>query len=163
MRGLIAVISFALATTTATAKTLPPYRHLYSFDITLTQDYLVENGPLGSRLGYGIVSGNMTSPTGKTIAKAVSGVGGEQGFVDKNGNLHLQVRAVWQFIDDKKYGYVEGLGIGSLTGNPLEFQRFETDSPSRIAWNGYFIVTNVTLVRNGTGLLGDGFVFGNGV
>ncbi|QRV93142.1 transmembrane protein [Ceratobasidium sp. AG-Ba] len=103
----------------------------------------------------------MTSPNGKIIATVVSSVGGEMGLVDKNGNFQIQSRNVWQFVDDKKYAYIEGSGIGPLTGNPLDVHHIETDSPARLAWNGYFIVVNVTLV-NPTLLKGDAFMFENG-
>ncbi|KAG8703573.1 hypothetical protein FRC08_002753 [Ceratobasidium sp. 394] len=100
----------------------------------------------------------MTSPEGAVIAKAVP-VGGETGLVDKNGNFQIQSRSIFQFLDDHKYAYFEGTGIGSLVGNPLDVHHFETDSPSRLAWNGYFIVVNLTLASS-TLLLGDAFVFG---
>jgi hypothetical protein len=64
----------------------------------------------------------MTDPGGKIIAKIVPGVGGETGVVDKNGNFQIESHNVFQFVDDQKYAYVAGTGIGSLTGKPLDVQ-----------------------------------------
>ncbi|QRV78365.1 Copia protein [Ceratobasidium sp. AG-Ba] len=114
-----------------TAKALPRYQHIYSFSILLSENHVVD-GPLGTRFGLGAVSGNMTSPNGKIIATVVSGVGGEMGLVDKNGNFQIQSRNVWQFVDDKKYAFIEGSGIGPLTGNPLDVHDL-----SRYASTGY--------------------------
>ncbi|KAG9104860.1 hypothetical protein FRC07_009691 [Ceratobasidium sp. 392] len=141
------------------AKKLPAYHHLYSFSVVLTENHLVD-GPFGSRYGLGVVSGNLTSPQGKILATVVPGVGGETGVADKNGAFHIQVRTVFQFVDDKKYLYIEGAGIGPLTGNLIEVHRVETDSPSRHDWNKDFIVVNVSLASS-THLLGDAFKFDN--
>jgi len=71
------------------------------------------------------------------LANVLPGVGGEQGYVDKNGLFHLgssrqctaefnksslcltsafalDVRYVVQFVSDKKYGYVQLKGFGTL-------------------------------------------------
>ncbi|KAG8795953.1 hypothetical protein FRC12_007766 [Ceratobasidium sp. 428] len=157
MRCLTTIFLSALSfsVTSMAAKKLPLYEHLYSFSLTLSPNHLVD-GPLGSRFGLGAISGNMTSPQGKVIATVVPGVGGETGLVDKNGNFQIQSRNIFQFVDDKKYVFIEGSGIGPLTGNPLDVHHVETDSPSRLAWNGYFIVVNVSLPSPAS-LIGDAF------
>lgn len=53
----------------------------------------------------------MTSPAGKLIAKLVPVLGGETGVLGKNDNLKIEARAYFQFIDDKKYSYIEINGI----------------------------------------------------
>lgn len=67
-------------------------------------------------------SGNMTAPNGTAIGKVVPGVGGETGVIDKNGNLELDVKVFFQFVDDKKFAYVAVSGIGPLSGHPLDAQ-----------------------------------------
>lgn len=64
----------------------------------------------------------MSAPNGTIIAKVVPGVGGETGVIDKNNNLEIEARAFFQFVDDKKYAYLTGVGIGSLTGHPFDYQ-----------------------------------------
>jgi hypothetical protein len=64
----------------------------------------------------------MTDPTGALIANVVPGVGGETGVIDKNGNLQIDVKAIFQFVDDKKYAYAAITGIGPLAGRPLDAQ-----------------------------------------
>lgn len=64
----------------------------------------------------------MTAPNGTVIAKAVPGLGGETGVVGKNGNLQVQARAFFQFLDDGKYIYLANTGIGSLVGHPFDLK-----------------------------------------
>ena len=64
----------------------------------------------------------MTAPNGTLIGKVVPGVGGETGIIDKNGNLEIDVKAFFQFVDDKKFAYAAISGIGPLTGHPLDAQ-----------------------------------------
>ncbi|KAF8600064.1 hypothetical protein BDV93DRAFT_525610 [Ceratobasidium sp. AG-I] len=142
------------------AKQLPAYNHLFSWNLTLSDNHPVE-GPLGTRYGLGIIGGVITAPNGTAIAKLVPGIGGETGVIDKNGNLQVEARAFFQFLDDKKYAYLIGTGIGSLVGHPFDYQRIETDSPSRLAWNSYFIVANLSLASPTT-LLADAFAFSTG-
>ncbi|KAG9077345.1 hypothetical protein FRC06_008971, partial [Ceratobasidium sp. 370] len=98
---------------------LKPPKHLYSFSPTFTDNHSV-NGPLGTRVGLGITGGNMTAPDGSLIAKVVPGVGGETGVIDKKGNLEINVKAFFQFLDDHKFGYVAISGIGPLSGKPYD-------------------------------------------
>ncbi|KAG9089720.1 hypothetical protein FS749_001110 [Ceratobasidium sp. UAMH 11750] len=157
--------SYALAATTAFfglvssaplhPKLITPPKHLCSFSFALSDNHLV-GGPLGTRVGLGFLDGNMTAPDGSLIAKVVPGVGGETGVIDKNGNLEIDVKAVFQFVDDKKFAYAAISGIGPLSGKPYDAQHIETDSSSRLAWNSYFIVANVSLV-NPALLIGDAF------
>ncbi|KAF8600061.1 hypothetical protein BDV93DRAFT_525608 [Ceratobasidium sp. AG-I] len=142
------------------AKQLPAYTHLFSFNLTLSDNHPVE-GPLGTRYGLGLVDGTMTAPNGTVIAKTVPGIGGETGVIDKNNNLQVEARAFFQFVDDGKYAYLIATGIGSLVGHPFDYERIETDSPSRLAWNSYFIVANLSLVSP-TNLLADAFAFSTG-
>ncbi|QRV93140.1 hypothetical protein RhiJN_21158 [Ceratobasidium sp. AG-Ba] len=147
MRSFTAALALVLSSSALciAAKELPRYHHLFSISAFVTENHILE-GPLGTRFGLGLVSGNMTSPDGKIIAKAVSGVGAETGFVDKNGIFQVQARSIWQFVDDKKYAYIESLGKGPVTGGIYSYESFETDSPSRLAWNNQFILANVSLV-----------------
>ncbi|KAG8689222.1 hypothetical protein FRC08_011041 [Ceratobasidium sp. 394] len=157
--------SYALAATTAFfglvssapfhPKLITPPKHLCSFSFALSDNHLV-GGPLGTRVGLGFLDGNMTAPDGSLIATVVPGVGGETGVIDKNGNLEIDVKAVFQFVDDKKFTYAAISGIGPLSGKPYDAQHIETDSSSRLAWNSYFIVANVSLV-NPALLIGDAF------
>jgi hypothetical protein len=64
----------------------------------------------------------MTNPAGALIGNVVPGLGGETGIIDKNGNLEIDVKAFFQFVDDKKYAYAAISGIGPLTGKPLDAQ-----------------------------------------
>ncbi|KAG9077344.1 hypothetical protein FRC06_008970 [Ceratobasidium sp. 370] len=98
----------------------------------------------------------MTAPDGSLIGKVVPGVGGETGIIDKNGNLEIDVKAIFQFLDDQKFAYAAISGIGPLSGKPYDAHHVETDSPSRLAWNSYFVVANVSLV-NPTLLIGDAY------
>ncbi|QRV78363.1 hypothetical protein RhiJN_06378 [Ceratobasidium sp. AG-Ba] len=147
MHSFTAALALVLSSSAlcVAAKELPGYSHLYSISAFVTENHILE-GPLGSRFGLGVVSGNLTSPDGKVIATAVAGVGAETGFVDKNGIFQVQARSVWQFVDDKKYAYIESLGKGPVTGGIFSYQSFETDSPSRLAWNNQFIVSNISLI-----------------
>lgn len=53
----------------------------------------------------------MTSPDGKLIATIVPGIGGETGVLMKNNNLKVEARAYYQFLDDKKYVFIDINGI----------------------------------------------------
>ncbi|KAG8740433.1 hypothetical protein FRC10_004324 [Ceratobasidium sp. 414] len=102
-------------------KLITPPKHLYSFSLEFTDNHIVD-GPLGSRVGLGITGGNMTAPDGSLIGKAVPGVGGETGVIDKNGNLEIDVKLIFQFLDDQKYAYAAISGIGPLSGKPYDAQ-----------------------------------------
>ncbi|KAG8699858.1 hypothetical protein FRC09_006327 [Ceratobasidium sp. 395] len=147
----------ALCTSVFGAKLLPGYEHLYSWTAELS-DVKQIKGPLGTRIGAAIIGGNLTAPDGKLLAKAVTGLGGDTGVIDKTGNVQIDARLFYKFIDDGKYAYVVSTGVGSFTGSSLDAARIETDSPSRSAWNSYFIVANVTL-PSPTLLKGDAFRF----
>ncbi|KAF8595991.1 hypothetical protein BDV93DRAFT_528311, partial [Ceratobasidium sp. AG-I] len=136
-------------------KLLPHYKHFYSFSFELTENHIVD-GPIGTRIGVGFTGGSMTAPSGTLIAKVVPGVGGETGIIDKNGNLQIDVKVFFQFIDDNKFAYVAISGVGPLTGHPLNAHHIETDSPSRLAWNSYFVVANVSLATPAL-IIGDAF------
>ncbi|KAF8600066.1 hypothetical protein BDV93DRAFT_546527 [Ceratobasidium sp. AG-I] len=159
MRGSIsfAVAAMALCGSALGAKKLPAYRHLYSYNLTLSENHPIV-GPLGTRWGLSILGGTMKAPNDTIIAKAVPGVGGETGIIDKNNDFQIDARAFFQFLDDGKYAYILVNGIGPLTGQLFDSHRIETDSPSRLAWNGYHIVANNTLTPSNN-LLTDAFTF----
>ncbi|KAG9128405.1 hypothetical protein FRC07_013745 [Ceratobasidium sp. 392] len=154
------VTIIALCTSAFGAKHLPGYKHLYSWTAELSEVRQIQ-GSLGTRIGVGLLGGNMMSPDGRLIAKAVPGLGGDTGLVDKNGNVQADARLFFQFLDDGKYAYMVTPGIGSFTGQSFDAVRIETDSVSRAAWNGYFLVANVSL-SSPTLLRGDAFVFSTG-
>ncbi|KAG9119083.1 hypothetical protein FRC07_006073 [Ceratobasidium sp. 392] len=145
----------ALSVSALGAKRLPSYTHLYSWTAELS-DFKQIEGPLGTRIGVSILGGNLTSPDGKLLAKAVPGLGGDTGVIDKTGNVQIDARVFYQFVDDGKYAYVVSTGVGSFTGGSFDAARIETDSPARSAWNSYFIVANVSLPTS-TLLKGDAF------
>ncbi|KAG9119103.1 hypothetical protein FRC07_006042 [Ceratobasidium sp. 392] len=165
----------ALSVSALGAKHLPGYTHLYSWTAELSDVKQIE-GPLGTRIGVSILGypplpisgariliglptrGNLTAPNGKLLAKAVTGLGGDTGVIDKTGNVQIDARVFYQFIDDGKYAYVVSTGVGSFTGCSFDAARIETDSPARSAWNSYFIVANVSLPTP-TLLKGDAFTF----
>ncbi|KAG8709879.1 hypothetical protein FRC09_000417 [Ceratobasidium sp. 395] len=91
-------------------------------------------------------SGDLTDSAGSLIGHVVPGVGGETGIIDKNGNPQIDAKLIFQFKNDKKHMYAAISGVGLLTGKPYDAHHIETDSPSRLAWNSYFIVANVSLV-----------------
>ncbi|KAF8598874.1 hypothetical protein BDV93DRAFT_560899 [Ceratobasidium sp. AG-I] len=162
LTSVVSAAALLLGATLANAastkpKSLPSYKHIYSFSLELTENHLV-NGPLGTRVGLGLTGGNMTAPNGTVIGKVVPGVGGETGIIDKNGNLELDVKVFFQFVDDKKFAYVAVSGIGPLSGHPLDAHHVETDSPSRLAWNSYYIIANVSLATPSL-VIGDAFAF----
>ena len=64
----------------------------------------------------------MTSSSGALIGKVVPGVGGETGIIDKNGNVQIDVKVFFQFVDDKNFAYAAISGIGPLDGHPLAAQ-----------------------------------------
>ncbi|QRV78367.1 hypothetical protein RhiJN_06382 [Ceratobasidium sp. AG-Ba] len=157
--NLITFIAPLCASAIAAKKVLPGYKHLYSWSLEISE--ITANtiqGPLGTRIGVAILGGNMTSPKGQLIAKAVPGLGGDTGIIDKDGTVLIDARVYYQFIDDKKYAYVVSGGVGSIGGAPIDSIRIETDSPSRSAWNSYFIVGNVSVGATGF-LQGDAFTF----
>ncbi|KAG9104861.1 hypothetical protein FRC07_009692 [Ceratobasidium sp. 392] len=159
--------SYALAATSAllgsnlassaplNPKLITPPKHLYSFSLAFTDNHAID-GPLGTRVGLGLTGGNVTNPSGTLIGRVVPGVGGETGIIDKNGNLEIDVKAFFEFFDDKSHAYVAISGIGPLSGKPYDAHHLETNSTSRLAWNSYFIVANVSLVSPAL-LIGDAF------
>ncbi|KAG9078340.1 hypothetical protein FS749_009671 [Ceratobasidium sp. UAMH 11750] len=159
MRNLnsVLVVAAALCTSAFGAKQLPGYKHLYSWTAELAATKQIE-GPLGTRIGVAILGGNMTDPNGKLIAKAVPGLGGDSGVIDKTDSVQIDARLFYQFVDDGKYAYVVSTGVGSFTGASFDAARVETDPPSRSAWNSDFIVANVSL-PSPTLLRGDAFTF----
>jgi len=92
--------------------------------------------PEGTRVNVQLVGGNWTKPDGTLLANVLPGVGGEQGYVDKNGLFHLDVRYVVQFVSDKKYGYVQLKGFGTLGVINKGFVIVETDSAENLKFNG---------------------------
>ncbi|KAG9096513.1 hypothetical protein FRC06_008591 [Ceratobasidium sp. 370] len=155
--SIACIAAVTLCTSAFGAKTLPGYKHLYSWTAELGETKEIE-GPLGTRIGVAILGGNMTDPTGKLIAKAVPGLGGDTGVIDKTGSVQIDARLFYQFVDDGKYAYIVSTEVGSFTGTSFDAARIETDSPPRSAWNSDFVVANVSLPSS-TLLRGDAFTF----
>ncbi|KAG8769867.1 hypothetical protein FRC12_004676 [Ceratobasidium sp. 428] len=77
-------------------KHIKPPEHLYSWSLDLTENHLID-GPLGTRVSLGPISGDLTDSAGLLIGHVVPGVGGETGIIDRNGNSQIDAKLIFQF------------------------------------------------------------------
>jgi len=107
----------------------PKLKHMFTLNINASlPDPRLIKIPEGFRLDVSVIRGNLTNPDGSLLATIVSGLGGEQGFVDLANVAHLDVRYSVQFVADKKYGYVQHVGFGVSGVSNKGIATIESDS-----------------------------------
>ncbi|KAF9512824.1 hypothetical protein BS47DRAFT_1393852 [Hydnum rufescens UP504] len=72
--------------------------------------------------------GTWKKPDGTLLANIVPNVGGEQGYQDHSGVLNMNIKYTVQFIEDNKWGYVQGKGVANRDGVTELFITLESDS-----------------------------------
>ncbi|KAF8312045.1 uncharacterized protein EI90DRAFT_3155254 [Cantharellus anzutake] len=89
----------------------------------------------GRRINVKTLGGNWTNPNGSLLAKVLPGIGGDQGYIDKENVFRLDVRQAIEFVSDRKYGYVQLNGFGKVGGGNNVFITVETRSAANLKFN----------------------------
>ncbi|KAF9512831.1 hypothetical protein BS47DRAFT_1393863 [Hydnum rufescens UP504] len=84
--------------------------------------------PEGTRINVAFNGGTWTKPDGTLLANIVPNVGGEQGYQDHTGILNMNIKYTVQFVEDNKWGYVQGKGVADGDGVTKLFITLESDS-----------------------------------
>ncbi|KAF8327377.1 uncharacterized protein EI90DRAFT_3156156 [Cantharellus anzutake] len=92
------------------------------------------NATEGQRVNIGLLGGKWTDTKGRVIAKVLPAIGGDQGYTDKEGIFHVDIRQTIQFVSDGRFGYVQLTGYkrGAYASTTVSV---ETDSAANLKFN----------------------------
>ncbi|KAF9508579.1 hypothetical protein BS47DRAFT_214131 [Hydnum rufescens UP504] len=119
---LFTVLSLGIAAFGAVApRSQPPQLATPQFQLAFISTIIVDLNNLGEitipegvRANAHILGGNWTRPDGSLLANIVTGIGGQNGYIDSTGILHYDVRYTIRFVEDNKYGYITVTGFGII-------------------------------------------------
>ncbi|KAG8905498.1 hypothetical protein FRB99_008843 [Tulasnella sp. 403] len=92
---------------------IPDFYYVGSGNFTLAGAFLTIKGPLGNRLSDHFSAGTIIDHRGRRIAEFVNGTGVDNGSIDLNGQLHVDLRSTW-ILADGEPAYMTFQGIGPL-------------------------------------------------
>ncbi|KAF8327368.1 uncharacterized protein EI90DRAFT_3156154 [Cantharellus anzutake] len=102
----------------------------------------------GVRVNIRFLGGTWRDTNGRLIAIVLPGIGGDEGYTDKAGVFHVDIRQTVRFVSDGRFGYVQltGYKIGNYASTVVSI---ETDSAANLKFNNRIIYSLGTFSKTG--------------